>query len=89
LLTKPGETYAARMGASICASTGLESLICGSVEDYEQHAIAFGNKPSLLKPIQDQLQREKDRLSLFDLAQFILNLESVYLKLLAKLAIAN
>jgi uncharacterized protein (TIGR03032 family) len=81
LLTKPGDAYAARMGASICASSGLESLICQSVEEYEQRAIAFGNKPSLLKPIRSKLQKDKESLPLFNLSQFVQNLESVYTRL--------
>ncbi len=81
LLTKPGETYAARMGASICASVGLESFICKSVEEYEQRAIAFGNNPSLLKPIRSRLQKDKEKLPLFNLTHFIRNLESVCISL--------
>jgi protein O-GlcNAc transferase len=79
LLTKLGEPYAARMGASICASVGLESFICQSVEEYERQAIAFGNKPSLLKPIRSKLQTDKEMLPLFNLVQFVQNLESVYM----------
>ncbi len=81
LLTKPGETYAARMGASICASVGLESLICDSAEQYEQQVIAFGNNPALLKPIHTKLRSDRELLPLFNLAQFAQNLESVYLSL--------
>jgi protein O-GlcNAc transferase len=81
LLTKPSETYAARMGASICASVGLESLICDSTEQYEQQAIAFGNNPSLLKPIRAKLQKDKEMLPLFNLSQFVRGLESIYIRL--------
>ena len=78
LLTKLGETYAGRMGASICSSVGLESMICQSVEEYEQRSIEFGKNPALLKSIESKLQKHKEQLPLFNLAKFARDLESAY-----------
>jgi predicted O-linked N-acetylglucosamine transferase (SPINDLY family) len=81
LLTCPGETFASRMVASICASVGLESLICDSPQTYEQQAIYLGTHPETVKTIRDRLLQEKDELPLFQPEQWVNNLDSVLQKL--------
>lgn len=80
ILTCPGKTFASRMGASICASAGLESLICDNALTYEKKAIYFGNNPSALKVICDHLS-QKENLPLFQPQQWVKSLESVLQKL--------
>lgn len=80
ILTCPGKTFASRMGASICASAGLESLICDNAFTYEKKAIYFGNNPSALKVICDHFS-QKEKLPLFQPQQWVKSLESVLQKL--------
>ena len=81
ILTCPGETFASRMAASICASVNLESLICDSPQAYEQQAIYLGTHPEALEAIRENLLRQKEQLPLFQPQQWIANLESVLQKL--------
>jgi protein O-GlcNAc transferase len=45
LLTCPGETYASRMGASICAAAGFEEMIFEIVVEYERRAVYLATHP--------------------------------------------
>lgn len=80
LLTKAGDKYVSRMGASICAAAGLESTICHSVEEYKQKAISWAENTQELQEIKQHLKKQTP-LPLFDIPQFIAYLESVYLKI--------
>jgi protein O-GlcNAc transferase len=83
LLTKVGNKYVNRMGASICAAAGLESMICETVEEYQQKAIALANNPQKLQEIKDYLKSQKLQLPLFDLPQFVSSLEEAYFKIVS------
>jgi hypothetical protein len=50
----PGHSVASRMGASLCAATGLEELICPSPEAYLERAIALGHQPAELEHLRRQ-----------------------------------
>ena len=73
VLTKPGSTNAARMGASICASAGIEEMICHSLEEYEQKAVFMGTHPEELLLLRDKLKIRNS--PLFNLSDFVVNLE--------------
>ena len=76
LLTCPGEGYAARMGASLCAAAGLEALICPDPAAYEARAIALAtSNRSELSSLRRQLIEGRDRLPLFDRQGWIRGLE--------------
>jgi uncharacterized protein (TIGR03032 family) len=84
LLTCPGETFASRMAASICAAAGLEQLICDNWSSYEQQAVHFANHPQDLADIRAVLQN-KEQLPLFQIQEWVSQLESVYHKVWQKL----
>ncbi|MGD1716734.1 TIGR03032 family protein [Dapis sp. BLCC M172] len=73
VLTKPGSTNAARMGASICASAGIEEMICHSLEEYEQKAVFMGTHPEELLPLRQKLKMRNS--PLFNLSDFVASLE--------------
>ena len=83
LLTCPGNTFTSRMGASLCAATGLEELICPTPEAYLECAIALGNQPAELGRLRRQLIERLCELSLFDTAAWVGHLESLLERLLA------
>ncbi len=76
LLTKPGNTYASRMGASICAAAGLDALICASVESYEKQAVHLATHLEELTAHRRQLQQKRQHLPLFNPQQFVGHLEA-------------
>ena len=82
LLTCPGDTFVSRMGASLCAATGLEELICHTPEAYQQCAIALGHQPAELGRLRRQLLERHDKLPLFDTAAWVGHLESLLERLL-------
>jgi uncharacterized protein (TIGR03032 family) len=77
ILTCTGETFTSRMAASICASVGLEALICDSPLVYEQQAIYWGKHPQELGLIRTKLLESKQNLPLFQPKQWVGNLESI------------
>ena len=83
LLTCPGGTFTSRMGASLCAATGLEELICPTPEAYRQRAITLGNQPIELGRLRRQLLERRSELPLFNTAAWVGHLESLLERLLA------
>ena len=83
LLTCPGDSFASRMGASLCAATGLEELICPTPDAYQQRAIALGRQPAELERLRRQLLEGHGELPLFDTATWVGHLESLLERLLA------
>ena len=77
LLTCPGETFASRMGASLCAATGLDELICLNPEAYVERAIALGRDPAELQRLRRQLLERHSELPLFDTAAWVGHLEAL------------
>ena len=82
LLTCPGDTFVSRMGASLCAATGLEELICPNPEAYVERAIALGHQPAELQRLRHQLLGRHSELPLFDTAAWVGHLENLLERLL-------
>ncbi|MDM7937534.1 MAG: TIGR03032 family protein [Cyanobium sp. CZS 48M] len=82
VLTCPGNTFASRMGASICAAAGLPSLICADPAAYEARAIALATTDrSELRTMRRHLIEQRDQLPLFDRKGWVRNLESALCQL--------
>ncbi len=77
LLTCPGESFASRMGASLCAATGLHALICAESNAYRDQAIALGRQPSKLAALRRDLLTRRDQLPLFQTAAWVRSLEAL------------
>ena len=82
LLTCPGDTFASRMGASLCAATGLEELICPTPEAYLQRAIELGRQPAELQRLRRHLLERHGELPLFNTAAWVGHLEALLERLL-------
>ena len=82
LLTCPGQTFASRMGASLCAATGLEEMICPTPEAYRQRAIALGRQPAELQRLRHQLLEGRAELPLFNTSAWVGHLEQLLERLL-------
>jgi protein O-GlcNAc transferase len=82
LLTCPGDTFASRMGASLCAATGLEELICSNPAAYVERAIALGRDPAELQRLRRHLLERHSELHLFDTAAWVGHLEALLERLI-------
>jgi len=76
ILTCTGDIFVSRMGASLCKSVGLESLICHTPLEYQAKAIELGQNPSVLKELKQALLAQKNNLPLFQTKQWITSLEA-------------
>ena len=83
LLTCPGDSFVPRMGACLCAATGLDELICPTPEAYQERAIALGHEPAELQRLRRHLLDRHDELPLFDTAAWVGHLENLLERLLA------
>ena len=84
LLTLPGESFASRMGASLCAATGLQDLICNSPSAYVAKAAALGRNPQALADLRAQLLAGGTQLPLFNTAAWVKSFEALLLTLVKR-----
>ncbi|MDI1230704.1 MAG: hypothetical protein PSV18_05820 [Methylobacter sp.] len=84
VLTCPGESYAARMGASLCHAVGLPELVCASALAYEQLAIELGNHPEQMAQLKAKLTQLLTDSPLFQPQTFVLALEQALRKVWQK-----
>jgi predicted O-linked N-acetylglucosamine transferase (SPINDLY family) len=84
LLTRIGNSFAGRVGASVLSAVGLPELITQTVEEYETLALTLARNPAMLKGLRDKLARNRLTQPLFDTARFTRNLESAYITMLER-----
>ncbi|MCP9849482.1 tetratricopeptide repeat protein [Cyanobium sp. Morenito 9A2] len=84
LLTCPGDTFASRMGASLCAAVGLEELIAPTPDTYKEMAIALGQRPAELARLRRHLLDPRVPLPLFDTAAWVGHLETLLLQVVGE-----
>ena len=78
LVTRIGESFAARVGASLLAAAGLDELIAGTQQRYEDIAIGLGNRPDGTRGLRAHLATRRSQLPLFDAPRTTRHLESAY-----------
>jgi len=83
LLTCPGTSFASRMGASLCAATGLGELICPDQQAYVATAIALGRDRTKLQNLRRQLREHQSELPLFQTGAWVKHLETLLEQLIA------
>jgi predicted O-linked N-acetylglucosamine transferase (SPINDLY family) len=81
VLTRIGESLAARVAASLLRALGLEELITSSEADYEEQAVALASDPLRLAQIRQQLAAARLSAPLFDTERFTRYMESAYLQM--------
>ena len=84
LLTVPGQSFPARVAASILQAAGLPELIAQDFAAYEAKALALARQPAALKAIRDKLASSRSDMPLFDTPRFTRELEAAYLAMLEK-----
>ncbi len=78
VLTKPGETFMSRMGASLCHSAGIPEMICEDAHAYEERAVGFATQPADLAEVRQRLKEAHHAAPLFDVRGFARQLEAAY-----------
>lgn len=83
VLTVSGETFAARVGASLLHAVELPQLVCNSLGEYRQLAIDLAMNPERLAELRQHLQGGRQRFALFDTVATTRHLEQAYLDMRA------
>ncbi len=81
VLTCSGSTFAGRVAASLLTAAGLEELVTGSLEDYEQTALALARDPQRLSALRRKLRDNRQIHPLFDLPKLTGNIEAAYARM--------
>ena len=78
VITKTGETFAARVAGSLLNAIGLNELITESEEAYEALALELATHPARLAQIKAKLEANCLTQPLFDTEQYTRHLETAY-----------
>ena len=81
VLTQPGSSFHSRVCASLLSALGLNELIVGSDQEYEERAVSLANNPDRLKKLQTQLMHCRATRLPFATGEFVHGLEHIYQEL--------
>jgi predicted O-linked N-acetylglucosamine transferase (SPINDLY family) len=76
-----GETFAARVSASIAVAAGIPEIVAYSLADYERLVCELALQPQRLEALRARVQQAREISPLFDSAAFARDLEGLYKKL--------
>ena len=83
VLTRRGQSFTARVSASLLHALGFDELVVESLEDYEAQAIALAKDRHRLADIRARLAEARTASALFDPARFARAIEAVYQQILS------
>lgn len=78
VLTCKGESFAARVAASLLTAAGLTELVTENLLDYENLALTLASQPQRLQSLKQRLQQHKAQSPLFDTPTVARNIEAAY-----------
>ena len=78
VLTNRGESFAARVAASLLEAVGLPGLVTTTQQQYEATAIELAGNPRRLTQLKNRLQARRLTTPLFETGQFTRHLEDAY-----------
>jgi protein O-GlcNAc transferase len=81
VLTCCGDTFAGRVAGSLLTAIGMPELITGSLEQYEQTALALARDPQRLIALRQKLERDRGASPLFDVPKCTENIEAAYARM--------
>jgi predicted O-linked N-acetylglucosamine transferase (SPINDLY family) len=81
VLTRTGESFAARVAATLLNDIGLPELVASTQQQYEAMAIELAGNPTRLAEFKDRLQRNRLKKPLFDTEGFTRHLENAYMQM--------
>jgi predicted O-linked N-acetylglucosamine transferase (SPINDLY family) len=78
VLTVAGDHFANRVSASVLTAAGLPELIAGSLEEYEQRAVALASNPEEVRHYRGRLAASRTTSPLWDPVRLARRLERAY-----------
>lgn len=78
ILTCIGDTFSARVAASLLRHVGQSALVCESLPAYEEKALHLAQHPAELAKIRTEIAQLKNSADLFNSEKFARSLESQY-----------
>lgn len=84
VLTCRGHSFAARVGASLLQTLGLQELITEDVVAYERRALELARNRARLMEIRSRLEEARSSSALFGTAGYCRDLESAYQQMFAR-----
>ena len=81
VLTCAGDSFAARVAASMLNAINLPELITNSKKEYEEKAINFANNPQYIKKIKKKLAENRLKAPLFNTDLYAKNIENIFHKI--------
>ena len=81
VLTKIGQSFMARVSASLLSSIGLSELITYSESEYEEKALHIAQNPDELISLKSKLSKSRKTSPLFNSELFTRDLETKYIEL--------
>jgi predicted O-linked N-acetylglucosamine transferase (SPINDLY family) len=78
VLTQQGQSFAARVAASLLTAVGLPELIVHTAQEYEDTAIALAQDTQRLEHIKQKLAEQRDTAPLFNTKQLARHIEQAY-----------
>lgn len=78
LVTIAGNSFAARVGASILRAAGFPELVTTSYAEYEELAVSIGLDAGLRRDLRKRIEAARDTCALFDTPRFTRHLEWAY-----------
>ena len=82
VLTRRGDSFAGRVGASLLHAAGLPELVVDSEAEYTALALLLAREPSRLSDLRARLLRGRSTCALFDTAGYARDLESALVSML-------
>ena len=79
-----GESFAARMAASLLHAIGLPELVAASEREYEEKAVALVSDARALSQVREKLERNRLSHPLFDTRAFTRHLEDAYRRMVTE-----
>ncbi len=81
LITCKGQTFAARVAASLLQAVGLPELVTEALADYEALALALAHDPRRLGELRRRLESNRASAPLFDTDRYIRHYEAALLRM--------
>ena len=78
MLTLPGQSFTARVGASVAQAIGLPELIAATPGDYERVALDLATNPGRLADLKIRLAHNRKVMPLFDSERFTRHIETAF-----------
>ena len=84
VLTKIGQSFSARVSASLLTSIGLPELITHDENEYEKKALYIAGNPAEILKLKSKLNKLKETSPVFNSELFTRDLENIYHTLVQK-----